>query len=434
MRSVVSRFAIERAGGGVVVVALLSLLVVACGGVVKEPAPTATRQVAAQTAEAQPTKSAGDVQATTTPPPAGPTTVPADEPGAPSPAAPMETEPAPAATNTPKRAVTEPPGGTPAPTEDPVPTAPDPAPTNTLTPEPGEVLYISSDVGANLRAKPDTKADVLAVVPYGAKVSTIGAPVEGADGKEWQRVSYNSKTGFVLGELLTAEKPSQAAAGKFKIPVLEYHDTGKEKGEFQVPLQNFIQQLDWLKEHGYTSVTFDQVYDYMYEGGELPEKPVVFTFDDGRSSQWQAAQEMNKRGFKGVFFIMGGGIALEDDQVREMIAQGHDIEGHTMTHANLEEAPESQLYKEVVESRENIESKFGVDVEFLAWPYGGYREEAVELMKKNGYRGAIGNGGGGLWPWFYETEKPWYQHRLIITGFHTIEEFAKLVENATGPV
>ncbi len=218
--------------------------------------------------------------------------------------------------------------------------------------------------------------------------------------------------------------PSQRA---LTIPVLEYHDVGFGVGTYQVTLPAFNAQLDWLQANGYTTVTLGAVYEYMFEGGDLPAKPIVLTFDDGRASQWNAVQALNARGMTGVFFILGGGNALSDGQIRQLIAQGHEIESHTMSHPQLSLLSDAQLTYELVRSKQNLEAKYGVPIRYLAYPYGDYNARVINATIAAGYSGALAAWGGGSWT----PQKRWQEPRIIITGFATLGEFAGLVRGAT---
>ena len=200
------------------------------------------------------------------------------------------------------------------------------------------------------------------------------------------------------------------------IPVLEYHDVGFGVGTYQVTLPNFRAQLDWLQANGYTAVTLNDVYAYMFEGGDLPPKPVVLTFDDGRASQWNAVQELNARGMKGVFFILGNGNALSDGQIRQIVAQGHEIESHTMSHPQLSRLSDAQLVYELARSKQILEAKYGVPIRYLAYPYGDYDDRVINATIAAGYEGALAAWGGGSWT----PQKRWQEPRIIITGFATI--------------
>ncbi len=211
------------------------------------------------------------------------------------------------------------------------------------------------------------------------------------------------------------------------IPVLEYHDVGFGVGTYQVTLPAFNAQLDWLQANGYTTVTLQAVYEYLFEGGNLPAKPVVLTFDDGRASQWNAVQALNARGMTGVFFILGGGNALSDGQIRQIVAQGHEIESHTMSHPQLSRLSDAQLAYELARSKQNLEAKYGVPIRYLAYPYGDYDARVIAATSAAGYSGAIAAWGGGSWT----PQKQWQEPRILISGFATLGEFAGLVRGAT---
>ena len=211
------------------------------------------------------------------------------------------------------------------------------------------------------------------------------------------------------------------------IPVLEYHDVGFGVGEWQVTWQAFVAQLDWLQAHGYTTVTLAQAYDYLYAGGALPSRPVLLTFDDGRASQWDAVHELNARGLVGVFFVQGGGTALSDEQLRQLVAWGHELAAHSMSHPLLTQLADDELEYEVAGAKAALEAALGVEIAFFAYPHGDYDARVVAAVAAAGYRGALAAWGGASWT----PEKRWEQPRIIISGYATLADFAALVTNAT---
>jgi peptidoglycan/xylan/chitin deacetylase (PgdA/CDA1 family) len=59
-----------------------------------------------------------------------------------------------------------------------------------------------------------------------------------------------------------------------------------------------------IHDAGYHSILPNQLYNYL-AGDPLPSKPIMITFDDTRGEQFSiGASEMEKHGFKGVFFVM----------------------------------------------------------------------------------------------------------------------------------
>lgn len=254
---------------------------------------------------------------------------------------------------------------------------------------------------------------------------------------EW-RPDYPAGQQVALG-LLGAERlrqiqPAPADAARavplpppaprsLRIPVLEYHDVGYGRGTYQVTMPAFLAQLDWLLAAGFTTVTLDDVYDYLYQGGDLPPKPVIITFDDGRASQWDAALALNARGMTGVFFVMGGGTALSGAQLRQLVAWGHEVEAHSMTHPALTGLTDEQLAYEVAGSKQALETALGRPVHFFAYPYGNYDSRVIDAVAAAGYRGGIAAWGGTGW----SPDLRWQEPRVMVSGYDTLEEFIALV-------
>ena len=348
---------------------------------------------------------------------------------APSPTVPPTREPTPVLEPTTRPAPTR----TPEPTEAPKPSPTRARATPTPAPKPEVTLYTGKDGGVNLRARPGEDSPVLLQLPVEVPVRSEGELVQGPDGEPWRLVTYKGRRGYVLASLLSAKRPASASPKRAAtVPVLEYHEIAEPASVLQVPLGEFRRQLDWLQANGYETVSLAQVYDAMEARGALPPRPVLITFDDGRTSQLEAVRELNKRGMKATFFVMAGGTHLKEGQIRRIVAQGHELGSHTMNHTNLKEAPEGSLEEEVVDSKRKLEATYKAPVRFLSWPFGAYSEEAVELMKRSGYRGAVGNGGAGPWDWSYTEERRWYQFRYIVDGTATHEEFVTIVTEASG--
>jgi peptidoglycan/xylan/chitin deacetylase (PgdA/CDA1 family) len=228
--------------------------------------------------------------------------------------------------------------------------------------------------------------------------------------------------------LLARAQPAPAPQPRaLTIPVLEYHDVGFGVGTYQLTMVAFTQQLDWLQANGYHTITLGELYDYIFAGGGLPSKPVVLTFDDGRASQWNAVQQLNARGMKGVFFVLGGTNALSDAQIRQIVAWGHEIESHTMSHPQLSKLSDQQLASELVRSKQSLEAKFGVPIRYVAYPYGDYDQRVINAVIAAGYEGAIAAWGGGSWT----PDKRWQEPRILVDGTGSFSAFVRSVQGAT---
>lgn len=74
------------------------------------------------------------------------------------------------------------------------------------------------------------------------------------------------------------------SADSVRLPILMYHSilkTNRSKGKFVITPDAFEGDLKYIKENGYTTIVMQDLIDYVYENKDLPEKPIMLTFDDG---------------------------------------------------------------------------------------------------------------------------------------------------------
>ncbi|MBE6055951.1 MAG: polysaccharide deacetylase family protein, partial [Clostridium sp.] len=66
------------------------------------------------------------------------------------------------------------------------------------------------------------------------------------------------------------------------IPVLMYHSIDYEKGnELRLPKEQFKEQMKYLKDNGYTTLTLKELHNFLDKNNPIPEKSIVITLDDG---------------------------------------------------------------------------------------------------------------------------------------------------------
>jgi peptidoglycan/xylan/chitin deacetylase (PgdA/CDA1 family) len=101
-----------------------------------------------------------------------------------------------------------------------------------------------------------------------------------------------------------------------KIRILEYHSVSINGFEDQITIskEKFIQQLNYLKENNFVTLFLSDIEKIEKEGGKLPSKSVVLTFDDGfldnYTEVYPLLQEYN---FKAVCFMVLGRIGQNID-------------------------------------------------------------------------------------------------------------------------
>lgn len=178
------------------------------------------------------------------------------------------------------------------------------------------------------------------------------------------------------------------------VPILMYHVIGDPEGD--VPFldlwlseSDFQSQVDWLEENGYTAVTLLQVQDAWYDGGTLPEKPIVLSFDDGVLGQYvYGLPILRQKGWAGQLNLKSEGSDLSTKQVKKMIRAGWEIASHTITHPDLTGLDPASLERELAGSKEQLENELGVDIVNFCYPAGSYNDQVIAAVEAAGYRGA----------------------------------------------
>lgn len=80
---------------------------------------------------------------------------------------------------------------------------------------------------------------------------------------------------------------------------------------------------------------------------------------------------------------------LSKRQIREMLADGISVGGHGRSHDSFLHLNRERLLAELSESKQALESLTGRPVWWLAYPYGDFSPEAVDVAIEAGYRGAL---------------------------------------------
>jgi len=180
-----------------------------------------------------------------------------------------------------------------------------------------------------------------------------------------------------------------------KVMVLNYHKVDNVHNSLSVPPAEFDAQMAFLRDNGYHTVTPDELYDSLSGNAELPENPVLITFDDGYLDNYKNAFPiLQKYGFKATVFVISDFLGkypdyFNWDQAREMNAAGIDIQSHTVNHRSMTDLTDDELVAELVESKRKIEAELGHEIGFMAYPTGTYNLHIAQLVKNAGYKGAF---------------------------------------------
>lgn len=183
------------------------------------------------------------------------------------------------------------------------------------------------------------------------------------------------------------------------VPVLMYHVVGKPPPfapypDLFVSPGLFAAQIAGLARAGYHAVTLDRVWRAWHGRATLPSRPVVLSFDDGYRGDFGAAMPiLRRRRWPGVLNLLVAnlhrhGWGLKAWMVRRMIANGWEVDSHTLTHPDLAAVGPRRLRHEVHGSRVALRRLFHVPVWFFCYPSGAFDAAVIRAVRRAGYLAA----------------------------------------------
>ncbi len=134
-----------------------------------------------------------------------------------------------------------------------------------------------------------------------------------------------------------------------------------------------------------------------FPGGR--DKALTFSYDDGVKSDIRFVELLNRYGMKGTFNLNSGRYpdengmspsgnpsrAMTKEEATALFADGrHEVAVHSLTHPWLETLPPSAATYEIIKDRENLEEQFGRIVRGMAYPFGTYSDQVVDVLKACG--------------------------------------------------
>ena len=189
--------------------------------------------------------------------------------------------------------------------------------------------------------------------------------------------------------------------GSADILILYYHDVVKDRNDdayyqweneawYVKPIE-FEQQMRILSEMNYTTITISDLVKVVYEGGELPARPVLVTFDSSKLGQWKNAYPtMKKYGLVGNIFLPANHVdaknSLSSEQINTLLADGWEIGSSGYYGNGL--ADRSSYTQEIIASKTRFEELFP-NTQILAFAYpDGYTDPEGEIIRRasNTYR------------------------------------------------
>lgn len=131
--------------------------------------------------------------------------------------------------------------------------------------------------------------------------------------------------------------------------------------------------------------------------GQFAQGMVSLTFDDSWLTQYtNALPVLQAAGLKGTFYLTSQPIQqawtgfMTPTQAKDIANKGHEIGGHTVTHADLATLSKTKINTEIKSSKNYLKNITGQTVVSLAYPYGSYTNTVKTLTKNAGYTSGRG--------------------------------------------
>ena len=179
------------------------------------------------------------------------------------------------------------------------------------------------------------------------------------------------------------------------VPILSYHQVNDiDQNADTLTVEQFDAQMKYLYESGYNVITPNELLDAWENDTQLPENPVIITFDDAHVDIYKNVYPiLQKYRIRATFFVTTDFVNLYPnyitwDQAREMQESGWaDIESHTLNQKLLTEiTSRDKVWEQLYGSKQAIEWYLKKPVNFIAYPQGKYTVEAENISKEAGYR------------------------------------------------
>ena len=228
--------------------------------------------------------------------------------------------------------------------------------------------------------------------------------------------------------LLAAVKPlTLGPQTSLRIPSLMYHhirelSDNADLNAYSVTPEALVQQLNWLQDNGYHTVTVAQIDAYLKYGVPLPSKPINLRFDDGWANQLFAAQELKKRGMTATFYIITQAHTfpyMTQAQVKQLDTEGFEIGSHTRNHPFLTRNTAAFDWEQIKGSKDDLEKLLGHPVLAFAYPYGDHNPAVDKQVQQAGYSEAVTIG----WSEFWKATTPFDQPTVSVSDIRTLNAF-----------
>ena len=206
------------------------------------------------------------------------------------------------------------------------------------------------------------------------------------------------------------------------VPIIMYHSILKDpsrSNKYTVTPAVLEEDLKYIKDKGYTTVTIADLISYVYDDSPLPEKPIVLTFDDGHYNNYgYLFPLLEKYDMKAVISIVGSYTDKfsETDEanlnysylrwkdIKELMDTGRiEFQNHTYNlHSNTgkrigtkkikgetDEHYKSILKDDILKLQQEFEGNTNYTPKCFTYPFGAISNASLDIIKELGFKASL---------------------------------------------
>jgi peptidoglycan/xylan/chitin deacetylase (PgdA/CDA1 family) len=193
------------------------------------------------------------------------------------------------------------------------------------------------------------------------------------------------------------------------VPILGYHRVVEslqagDNPQVTVTAKRLESQMRWFARLGYRCTSLEAVAESLAERRPLPPRRFVVTFDDGYADTLTTAVPILAGfGFTATVFVVSGLVGETNvwdagvspparlmgwGELSVLLRNGFSIGSHTKSHRRLSQLSMEEVWVELAESRQALQSRLATDVRTFCYPWGDWSPRVRGLVQEAGYLAA----------------------------------------------
>lgn len=120
---------------------------------------------------------------------------------------------------------------------------------------------------------------------------------------------------------------------------------------------------------------------------ETQEPKIALSFDAawGNEDTQKILEILKKHDVRVTFFMTGGWVESYPDDVKAILAAGHDLGNHSENHKNMSQLSDAEKKEELMAVHQKVQELTGYEMFLFRPPYGDYDNAVVNVAKDCGY-------------------------------------------------